>query len=54
MVYTLEEVAKMLRVSIPTVRRLIEDGELKAFKVRGQWRIRREDYEEYVQQSQQR
>lgn len=52
--YTIEEIAKMLRVSVPTVRRLIEDGELRANKVRGQWRISKEAYEEYLRQSQQR
>lgn len=46
---TLEEVADILRVSIQTVRRMIDDGELKARKVRGQWRILKTDLEEYIQ-----
>ncbi len=45
---TIEDVAKRLNVSVATVRRLIDDGELKAIKVRGQWRIREEDYEAYL------
>ena len=54
MFYTLEEVAKMLRISMPTVRRLIEDGDLKAIKVRGQWRVSKDEYEAYIKRSQQR
>ena len=46
--YTLEEVADILRVSIQTVRRMIADGELPATKIRGQWRVRKEDLEEYI------
>ena len=48
MVYTLEEVAEILKVSVQTVRRLIDDGELKAFRVRGQWRVRKEDLDDYI------
>lgn len=45
---TVEEVATELRVSVATVYRLIEDGELKAKKVRGQWRITRKDLDDYL------
>jgi excisionase family DNA binding protein len=45
---TVEEVADILRVSTQTVRRLIDDKELKAYRVRGQWRIKREDLDEYL------
>lgn len=45
---TLEEVAEILRVSVQTVSRLIEDGELKAAKIRGQWRVRRKDLDDYI------
>lgn len=50
-VLTVEEVAKELRVSPQTVRKLIDDGELKAFKVGFQWRIRRRDLEEYIERN---
>lgn len=50
-VLTVEEVAKELRVSAQTVRKIIEDGELKAFRVRGQWRIKREDLDRYIEQN---
>ncbi len=48
MVYTLDEVAEVLKVSVQTVRRLVEEKELKAFRVRGQWRVRKEDLEEFI------
>jgi excisionase family DNA binding protein len=37
---TIDEVARLLRVSPDTVRRMIADKELDAVKVRGQWRIK--------------
>ncbi|MGH2478055.1 MAG: helix-turn-helix domain-containing protein [Ktedonobacteraceae bacterium] len=46
--YTVEEVADILRVSAATVRTMIREGELKAVRVRGQWRIRKEDLEDYL------
>jgi excisionase family DNA binding protein len=36
---SLSEVAGRLGVSVRTVRRMIEEGEIRAFKVLGQWRI---------------
>lgn len=44
-VLTISEVAKLLRVSEDTIRKMIDDGEMQAFKVRGQWRIRKEEVE---------
>jgi excisionase family DNA binding protein len=38
---TIDEVARLLRVSPDTVRRMIVDKELDAVKVRGQWRIKK-------------
>jgi excisionase family DNA binding protein len=46
---TVKEVAEILRVSQPTVLRMIDDGELRAIRVRNQWRIRRSDLDEYLQ-----
>jgi len=46
---TVKEVAEILRVSQPTVLRVIDDGELRAIRVRNQWRIRRSDLEDYLQ-----
>ncbi len=50
--YTLEEVASILRVSIQTVRRMISSGELQAIKVKGQWRIRKDVLEAYIEAQQ--
>jgi excisionase family DNA binding protein len=47
-VYTIEEVAKILKVSTATVRRMIDSGELKAIRIRGQIRIRKEDLEDLI------
>lgn len=47
-VYTVEEVAQILRVSEATVRNLIERGDLPAFKVGNQWRVREKDLEAYM------
>jgi excisionase family DNA binding protein len=48
MFYTVEEVAKMLRVSEATVRRLIKSGQLKAVSVGNQFRISQEDLDEFL------
>jgi excisionase family DNA binding protein len=45
---SLEEVAYRLGVSVQTVRRLIENGELKGVRVGRQWRVRQEDLDDYV------
>ncbi|MHA1707316.1 MAG: helix-turn-helix domain-containing protein [Promethearchaeota archaeon] len=44
---TIEEVAKILRVSTRTVNRYIESGRLHASKI-GQWRISQKDLEEFL------
>jgi excisionase family DNA binding protein len=49
-----KEVAHMLRVSVRTVVRLAERGELVAFKVGDLWRFRRSDVDTYIQQQIQR
>jgi excisionase family DNA binding protein len=47
---TVEEIAKQLRVSPDTVRRWIREGRLPALDLIGQYRIRREDYERFLEQ----
>jgi excisionase family DNA binding protein len=49
MYYTVEEVAKILRVSPPTVRKLIREGQLKAVRVGVQIRIRKEDLDRFLE-----
>ncbi len=48
MVYTVEQVAEILQVSVQTVRKLIKEKQLKAFRVGMQLRIRKEDLDRYM------
>ena len=48
--FTIEEVAKILRVHTRTVTRYIEAGKLKAFKI-GVWRIRQSDLNAFLDES---
>jgi excisionase family DNA binding protein len=48
-IYTVKEVADKLRVTPRTVRRMIVDGELPAFKVRDEYRIRQQALEALIQ-----
>ena len=47
---TVQETAKLLNVSVSTVYRMIESGELMAKKVRFRYIIKAEDLERYVNQ----
>jgi excisionase family DNA binding protein len=47
-VYTVEEVAKMLKVSDQTVRALIRQGNLPALRIGRVWRIKKEDLRAYM------
>jgi len=44
-----KEVAQRLRVSVRTVTRLAENGELIGFKVGDRWRFQRSDLEAYIE-----
>lgn len=48
---TLRDVAEALSLSTTTVRRLVSDGSLAAYKVgkRGQLRVRQEDLESFLE-----
>jgi len=46
--YTIEEVAKMLKVAYLTVYRWIQDGKLIAYKAGKQYRIKKNDLNNYV------
>lgn len=46
--YTIEEVAKMLKVVYLTVYRWIQDGKLKAYKAGKQYRIKKQDLDNFV------
>ena len=41
--YTTNEVADIFKVTAETVRRWIDDGDLKAAAFNGRWRIREQD-----------
>jgi excisionase family DNA binding protein len=50
LVLTIKDVAVILKLADKTVYSMAQDGELPAFKIRGQWRIRRVDFEKWVAQ----
>lgn len=41
--YTVEEVAKALKLHPYTIRRLIRERKIPAFKIGGQWRFKKDD-----------
>jgi excisionase family DNA binding protein len=49
--YTIEEVARILKVSSATVRKLIKSGELESFKVGHQTRITQEALDNYIKRN---
>lgn len=50
-ILTIAEIAETLRVSNRTVRNWIDSGKLKAFKFGLQYRINKEDFEEFIKNS---
>ena len=46
--YAIEEVAKMLKVVYLTVYRWIQDGKLKAYKAGKQYRIKKNDLDNFL------
>lgn len=53
-ILTLKEVAQLLKVAEKTVYTMSQKKELPAFKVRGQWRFRREDINRWIDEQQTR
>jgi excisionase family DNA binding protein len=49
-ILTLPEVALLLKVAEKTVYTMAQKAELPAFKVRGQWRFKRDDLERWIEQ----
>ena len=47
-ILTLPEVAQLRKVAEKTVYTMAQKGELPAFKVRGQWRFRRQDLDSWM------
>ncbi len=50
MFYTAEDVADMLELSVDTIRRYIREGLLPAVKLKGSYRIMREDFERFIEE----
>ena len=46
---TLSEAADLLQVSTRTLQRMIRNGQLPAFKVGGQWRVRETQLRQWVE-----
>jgi len=47
-VLTIKDIATILKLAEKTVYSMAQDRELPAFKVRGQWRIRRVDFDKWM------
>ena len=48
-ILTIREVAALLRVVDKTVYTMAQRSEMPAFKVRGQWRFKREDIDQWIE-----
>ncbi len=48
-ILTLKEVSALLKVAEKTVYTMAQAKELPAFKVRGQWRFRRDDINSWIE-----
>ena len=48
-ILTLKEVAKLLKVAEKTVYTMAQQKEMPSFKVRGQWRFRRNDIDRWIE-----
>jgi excisionase family DNA binding protein len=47
-VLTIREIAELLKLAEKTVYSMAQRGEIPAFKVRGQWRVRRSEMERWI------
>lgn len=50
MLMTTQEVADKLKVDIETVRRLVQKGKLKAYKIGNVWRIYDDDLNSFIEE----
>ncbi|MEB2283597.1 MAG: DNA-binding protein [Polyangiaceae bacterium UTPRO1] len=48
-VLTIKEVAALLKLAEKTVYAMAQAGEIPAFKIRGQWRIKRADLDQWIE-----
>lgn len=49
-ILTLPEVAGLLKVAEKTVYTMAQRGQLPAFKVRGQWRFKQSDLDQWIEE----
>ena len=49
-ILTLPDVAQLLKVAEKTVYTMAQKSQLPAFKVRGQWRFKRNDIDQWIEQ----
>ena len=49
-ILTVPEVAQLLKVAEKTVYSMAQKGQLPAFKVGGQWRFKRADLDQWIEQ----
>jgi len=47
-IYSVDDVAELLKVSVKTIRRYIYSGKIAASKIGGQWRINQEQLDNYI------
>jgi excisionase family DNA binding protein len=47
-VLTIKEVAALLKLAEKTVYAMAQAGEIPAFKIRGQWRIKRTELDQWI------
>lgn len=47
-VLTIKDVAALLKLAEKTVYAMAAAGEIPAFKIRGQWRIKRTEFEQWI------
>lgn len=47
-VLTIKEVAVLLKLAEKTIYSMAQRGEIPTFKVRGQWRIRKVDFDKWI------
>lgn len=48
-VLTSEDVAAVLKMAEKSVYSMAQSGESPAFEIRGQWRVRRKDFDDWVE-----
>jgi excisionase family DNA binding protein len=47
---TLKELSKYLKISKPTLYKMVEKGKIPALKIANQWRFKKEDIDRWVEQ----